>query len=94
LASRFELDQGNVLLREALITNPLCVDLLREEVKSPLGKSGAYPVEPEVAARLTQDGLVIVMYLFVADPTWINGRSIRILRVEHHRLSGRVHFLV
>lgn len=65
--SGLELDQWNVLSPEALVTNPLCVDLLREEVESRFVEAGADAVEPEVAARLTEDGLVVVLHLLVAD---------------------------
>ena len=45
-----ELDQRNLLLGETFIADPLSVDLLRQEVESCLGQTGADPVEPEVAA--------------------------------------------
>ena len=45
-----ELHKRNLLLGEALVADPLGVDLLRQEVESGLGQSGADPVEPEVAA--------------------------------------------
>ena len=36
---------------------------LCEEVESSLCQTGAHAVEPEVAARLTEDGLVILVNL-------------------------------
>ena len=48
-------------------------------------------MEPEVAARLAEDGLVVLMHLLVAHATRVDGRRVRVLRVEHHRLVGRVH---
>ena len=47
-----ELDKRNLLLGEALVADPLRVDLLRQEVESCLRQTGAYPMEPEVTARL------------------------------------------
>ena len=44
-----ELDQGDVLLTEALVTNPLSVNLLGQEVESSLRQPSADAVEPEVA---------------------------------------------
>lgn len=48
------------------------------------------PVEPEVAPRLTEDGLIVVMDLLVADPARVDRRSIGVLGIEDHRLVGRV----
>ena len=52
-----ELDKRDVLLVEALVTHPLGVDLLGEEVEGGLRQARAHSVEPEVAARLTQNCL-------------------------------------
>lgn len=48
-------------------------------------------MEPEVATTLTENGLVIVMHFFMADATGVDGGSIRILGVEHHRLINWIH---
>lgn len=47
-------------------------------------------MEPEVTPGLTENCLVVVMHLLMADPTWVDGRSVGVLRVEDHRLVGRV----
>lgn len=47
-------------------------------------------MEPEVAATLTENGLVVVMHLLVADTAGVDGRSVGVLWVEDHRLVGRV----
>ena len=52
-----ELDKRDVFLVEALVTHPLGVDLLGEEVEGGLRQARAHSVEPEVAARLTQNCL-------------------------------------
>ena len=52
-----ELHKGNLLLGEALVADPLGVDLLGEEVEGGLRQARAHSVEPEVAARLTQNCL-------------------------------------
>ena len=52
-----ELDKRDVLLVEALVTHPLGVDLLGEEVEGGLRQARAHSVEPEVAARLAQNCL-------------------------------------
>lgn len=90
---RLELYQGDLLAAEALVTNPLCVDLLSEEMEGSLDQTCADAVKPEVAARLAQDRLVIVMNFFVADSTRINWWSIGVLWVEHHRLVGWIDLL-
>ena len=54
---RLELDKRDVLLVEALVTHPLGVDLLGEEVEGGLRQARAHSVEPEVAARLAQNCL-------------------------------------
>ena len=43
-----ELDQGDVLLIEALVAHPLGVNLLGQEVESCLSQTRADAVEPEV----------------------------------------------
>lgn len=48
-------------------------------------------MKPEVATTLTENGLVIVMHFFMADATGVDGGSIRILGVEHHRLIYWIH---
>ena len=58
-----ELDKRDVLLVEALVTHPLGVDLLGEEVEGGLRQARAHSVEPEVAARLAQDSLVVFVHL-------------------------------
>jgi len=80
-------------LAETLVAHPLCVDLLSQEMKRCLRKTSADPVEPEVATRLTQDGLIIVMDLFVTDATRIYWRSIGILWIENHWLVNWVNLL-
>ena len=45
-----ELDQGDVLLTEALVTNPLSVNLLGQEVESCLRQPSADAVEPEITS--------------------------------------------
>jgi len=92
--SRLELDQRYVFMAEALVAHPFGINLLGKEMEGCFGKTCADPVEPEIAARLAQDGLVIVMYFFVANPTWVDWWSIRILRIENHRLVHRVDFLL
>ena len=52
-----ELDKRDVLLVEALVTHPLGVDLLGEEVEGGLGQASAHSVEPEVAPGLAQNCL-------------------------------------
>ena len=52
--------------------------------------SSEVPVEPEVAAGFAEDGLVVVVHLLVADAARVDGRRVGILRVEDHRLVGRV----
>uniref|UniRef100_A0A2M4B551 Putative secreted protein n=1 Tax=Anopheles triannulatus TaxID=58253 RepID=A0A2M4B551_9DIPT len=47
-------------------------------------------MEPKVAARLTQDALIVVVYLLMAPSAGVDGRGVRVLRVEHLRLIGRV----
>lgn len=67
MSSRLKLHQRNFFRPETLVTNPLCVDLLCEEVESRFVEACTDPVEPEVAAGLTEDGLVVVLHLLVAD---------------------------
>jgi len=88
-----ELDKRNLLLGETFVADPLRVDLLGQEVESCLGQSSADPVEPEVAAGLAQDCLVIVMDLFMADATGIYRWSVGVLWVEDHRLVYWVNLL-
>lgn len=83
---RLELHQGDLLAAEALVTHPLRVDLLGEEMEGGLDQTCAHAVKPEVAARLAQDRLVIVMNFFVADPARIDWWSIGVLWVENHGL--------
>uniref|UniRef100_A0A2M3ZUB5 Putative secreted peptide n=1 Tax=Anopheles braziliensis TaxID=58242 RepID=A0A2M3ZUB5_9DIPT len=47
-------------------------------------------MEPKVATRLTQDALIVVMYLLMAPSAGVDGRGVRVLGVEHLRLIGRV----
>lgn len=49
-------------------------------------------MKPEIAATLTQDGLVVLVYLFMTNPTRVYGRSIGVGRVENHRLIRWIHF--
>ena len=51
-----------------------------------LGQASAGSVEPEVAAGLTEDGLVVLVNLFPADPTGVDGWSGRVLLVEYNWL--------
>jgi len=83
---RLKLHQGHLLAAEALVTHPLCVNLLSQEVEGSFHQASAHSVEPKVAARFTKDCLVIVMNFFVADSARIDWRSIGILRVEDHGL--------
>ena len=92
--SRFEFHKWNVFGGETLVANPLGVDLLREEVERGLGQSGTNSMKPEITSRLAEDGLIIVIHFFVADTTRINRRRRRVLRVEDHRLAGRIHLVV
>jgi len=81
-----ELDKRDVLLVEALVTHPLGVDLLGEEVEGGLRQARAHSVEPEVAARLTQNCLIIVVHLFMTDAAGIYWWSVGVLGVEDHWL--------
>ena len=45
-----ELDQGDVLVTEALVAHPLSVNLLGQEVESSLCQPSADAVEPEIAS--------------------------------------------
>ena len=92
--SRFELHEWHILGAETLIADPLGIDLLGQKKEGVLRQTCAGPVEPEVAARLTQDGLVILMHLLVADTTGIDGRGRGVLWVNHHGLVRRVDLLV
>ena len=47
-----------------------------------LGQASAGSVEPEVAAGLTEDGLVVLVNLLPADPTGVDGGSGGVLLVE------------
>lgn len=44
------------------------------------------PMEPEVASRFAENGLVIVMHLLVTDAARVDRRGVRVLGVEHHWL--------
>ena len=65
---------------------------LSKKVESRLCQASAHTMEPKVAPRLTQYGLVIVMNFFVTNAAWIDGRSIRVLWIEHHWLIFGVNF--
>ena len=52
-----ELDKRDVLLVEALVTHPLGVHLLGQQLEGRLRQTRADAVVPEVAARLTEKGL-------------------------------------
>ena len=52
-----KLHQGNLLAAEALVADPLGIDLLCQEVEGSFYQSRANSMEPEVATRLTQDCL-------------------------------------
>ena len=92
--SRFEFDQGHVLRLKTLVAHPLCVYFLGQVVEGSLGQAGADSMEPEVAARLAKYGLVVIVYLFATDSTGVDGGCVGVLRVENHRLAGRIYFLV
>ena len=51
-------------------------------MESHLRQTSAGSVEPEVAARLAEDGLVILVNLLPADPTGVDGGSGGVLLVE------------
>ena len=53
--------------------------------------SAASPVEPEVTAGLAEDRLVVLVHLLVAHAAGVDGRRVRVLWVENHRLVGRVY---
>lgn len=86
-SSWFELDQWYVFRVEALVAHPLGIHLTRQQVVCTLCQSCADPMEPEVAPRLTEDSLIVVMDLLVADPARVDRRSIGVLGIEDHRLS-------
>jgi len=88
-----EFHQWDVLGNKALVTNPLGVDLLSQEVEGRLVQPGADAVEPEVATGLAEDGLIIVLDLLVAYTARIDRRCGWILRIEHHWLAWRVDLL-
>lgn len=48
------------------------------------------PMVPEVTPTLTQNSLVVVMNLLVANTTRVDGRGIGVLRIEYHGLVFRV----
>lgn len=47
-------------------------------------------MEPKVTTRLAEYRLIVVVHLLVADAARVDGRRVRVLRVEHHRLIRRV----
>ena len=59
-------------------------------MESSLCQTSAGSVEPEVTARLTEDGLVILMHLLPADATGVDGRGGGVLLVEDDWLVRRV----
>lgn len=61
-----------------------------EEITSTWIGQDTLPVEPEVTTGLTENRLIVVMHFLVADPAGVDGRSVGVLRVEDHRLVGRV----
>jgi len=61
-----ELDQLYFLRLKALITDPLGENLSGEHDEGSFVDARADSVEPEVAARLAQDSLVVLVHLFVA----------------------------
>ena len=85
-----ELDQGNLLGVEAVVADPLGVYLLSQVVESHLRQTSAGSVEPEVAARLAEDGLVILVNLLPADATRIYWWGGGVLLVEDDWLVWRV----
>ena len=70
-----ELDQRDVLLVEALVTDPLGVDLLGEEVEGSLCQACADSVEPEVAARFTQNCLGLIYNSYIVTYMIFNNRE-------------------
>ena len=60
---RFQLDDGNGLRRETLVAHPLGVHLLRQHHVGGVSEARATTVEPEVTPTLTEDRLVVVLYL-------------------------------
>lgn len=57
-------------------------------------EASAAPVVPEVTARLTQDGLVIIVYLSMTRTTRVNGGCTGVLSIKYHGLTHWVNFFV
>lgn len=49
-------------------------------------------MKKEITTGFTENCLVVVVDLLMAHATWINGRRIRILRIEDHWLTRWIHF--
>lgn len=67
--SRLQFNQGDVFLRDALVTNPVSIFFVRQQVIGPLGESSTNTVIPLTTATLAKDCIIIIAYFITACPT-------------------------
>ena len=87
-----ELHKGNVFGGQAPVANPLGINLRLQHGEGILCQPCADAMEPEIAATLTQDGLVILMHLQI-DNTKKHG-EIPLSNVSRKTIKSKSNWLI
>jgi hypothetical protein len=88
----FHFNKWDIFHCKAFVTYPLCINFLCQQVVCCFRQPCAITVEPKVTSTFTQNCLIVVMDLFMANSTWVDWWSIWVRWIEYHRLIGWVDF--